>query len=145
MVGLFINTLPVRVCYAPGDTVAELLTDCRAGRPSPGDHHHYGLPEIQQAAGVRASLFDTLVVFESYPVDREGLGAASDAADGIDLHRPAPVAGTHYPLCPDAAGRPAPPARHPVRTGGVFDRDTVELHAARPRASFLRQLATTPT
>ncbi|WP_372352906.1 condensation domain-containing protein [Streptomyces sp. KL116D] len=46
------------------------------------EHHYYGLTEIQQTVGL-PSLFDTLVVFESYPVDKEGLGAAADAADGI--------------------------------------------------------------
>ena len=32
-------------------------------------HQHVGLAEIQQAAGV-GELFDTLMVFENYPVDR---------------------------------------------------------------------------
>ena len=35
-------------------------------------HQHLGLAEIQQAAGV-GELFDTLMVFENYPVDRAGL------------------------------------------------------------------------
>ena len=54
-----------------------------------------GLAEIQQAAGL-GELFDTLVVFENYPVDRDGLAAAGAAGCGS-----ARVEGrdaTHYPL-----------------------------------------------
>ena len=42
-----------------------------------------GLAEIQQAAGV-GELFDTLMVFENYPVDRDGLAAQ---ANGLRLGR----------------------------------------------------------
>ena len=38
-------------------------------------HQHVGLAEIQQAAGL-GDLFDTLVVFENYPVDRECAGGS---------------------------------------------------------------------
>ncbi|NGO74474.1 amino acid adenylation domain-containing protein [Streptomyces sp. YC504] len=141
MVGMFINTLPVRVTYEPGETVADFLGRLQSRQAALADHHYYGLADIQQAAGVR-SLFDTLVVFESYPVDREGIGAASDAADGITFTGMRPFAGNHYPLCLTAAADPhlqlviqyAP---------SVLDRATVELHAAR-LVSFLRQLATNP-
>ncbi|MGN5376754.1 condensation domain-containing protein [Streptomyces lasalocidi] len=141
MVGMFINTLPVRATYAPGDTVAEFLGGLQSRQSALVEHHYHGLAEIQKSVGVR-SLFDTLVVFESYPVDREGLGAASDAADGITFTGLRPSAGNHYALCLTAAADPhlqlviqyAP---------GVFDRETVETYAAR-LVRFLRQLAADP-
>ncbi|MFE2298932.1 amino acid adenylation domain-containing protein [Streptomyces sp. NPDC059445] len=141
MVGMFINTLPVRVTHTPGDTVGEVLDRLQRRQAALAEHHHHGLAEIQQAAGVR-SLFDTLVVFESYPVDREGLEDASDAADGITFTGLRPFAGNHYALCLTAAADPhlqlviqyAP---------GVFDRDTVQTYAAR-LVRFLRQLAADP-
>ena len=37
-------------------------------------HQHLGLAEMQGLAGL-GELFDTLVVFENYPVDRAGLAA----------------------------------------------------------------------
>ena len=58
-------------------------------------HQHVGLAEIQQAAGL-GELFDTLMVFENYPVDRAGLAAARPTGCGS-----AQVGGrdaTHYPL-----------------------------------------------
>ncbi|MEU0600941.1 amino acid adenylation domain-containing protein, partial [Streptomyces sp. NPDC006393] len=141
MVGMFINTVPVRVGYAPGDTVAEVLGRLQSRQAGLVEHHYHGLAEIQKSAGVR-SLFDTLVVFESYPVDREGLGDASDAAGGITFTGLRPFAGNHYALCLTAAADPhlqlviqyAP---------GVFDRESVETYAAR-LVRFLRQLAADP-
>ena len=39
-------------------------------------HQHLGLAEIQGLAGL-GELFDTLVVFENYPVDRGGCGGGA--------------------------------------------------------------------
>ena len=57
-------------------------------------YQHIGLAEIQQAAGL-GELFDTLLVFENYPVDRAGLAAASN---GLKLGRVEGHDATHYPL-----------------------------------------------
>ena len=59
-------------------------------------HQHVGLAEIQQLAGL-GELFDTLVVFENYPVDRAGLAAQ---AGGLRLGR---VAG---PRCDALSAEP---------------------------------------
>lgn len=140
-VGMFINTVPVRVTYAPGDTVAEVLTRLQSRQAALADHYYYGLAEIQQAAGLQ-SLFDTLVVFESYPIDREGLSAAGDAADGITFTGFRPSAGNHYPLCLAAAVDPHLELILQY-TPGAFDRDTVQTYAAR-LVRVLRQLAADP-
>ncbi|MGW0328306.1 amino acid adenylation domain-containing protein [Nocardia sp. NPDC003183] len=95
MVGLFLNAIPVRVRLRPGDTVAELLRTLQDDQAALLDHHYLGLGEIQEIAGIDA-LFDSLVVFESFPVDREGLAQAasgSAAVTGMDAAN-----GTHYPL-----------------------------------------------
>ncbi|WP_417629250.1 amino acid adenylation domain-containing protein [Nocardia lasii] len=95
MVGLFLNAIPVRVRLRPGDTVAELLRRLQDEQAALLDHHYLGLGEIQEIAGIDA-LFDSLVVFESFPVDRAGLAEAatgSAALTGMDATN-----GTHYPL-----------------------------------------------
>ncbi|MFE1593316.1 amino acid adenylation domain-containing protein [Nocardia sp. NPDC058705] len=95
MVGLFLNAIPVRVRLRPGDTVAELLRTLQDEQAALFDHHYLGLGEIQDIAGIDA-LFDSLVVFESFPVDRAALAqAASGSATvtGMDSAN-----GTHYPL-----------------------------------------------
>ncbi len=96
MVGMFINTVPVRADCAPGETFANVLTRLQDRQAALMDHHHYGLSEIHRAAGVD-SLFDTLVVFQSYPVDQAGIGEAAAAAGvRVDGVRSAP--GGNYPL-----------------------------------------------
>ncbi|MFJ9343608.1 amino acid adenylation domain-containing protein [Streptomyces sp. NPDC101733] len=101
MVGLFINTLPTRVRTAPGQTVGEVITDLQDRQISLLDHHYYGLADIQRGVGL-PSLFDTIVVFENYPIDREGMVEANDSA-GVTIDAIRPFAGSHYPLTLNSA------------------------------------------
>ncbi|MFF4045022.1 condensation domain-containing protein, partial [Streptomyces sp. NPDC001816] len=73
MIGLFINTLPVRVDCTPAQTPADLLTTLQSRQAALLDHHHYPLTAIQQNTGHNTPLFDTLIAFESYPIDRTSL------------------------------------------------------------------------
>ncbi|MCL6672170.1 non-ribosomal peptide synthetase [Streptomyces panaciradicis] len=141
MVGMFINTVPVHVSCAPGETVAEVLTRLQSRQAALAEHHYYGLAQIQQSVGLQ-TLFDTLVVFESYPIDREGLSAAGEAADGITFTGFRPSAGNHYPLCLAAAVDPALELVLQY-TPEVYDRATVGKHAAR-LVRILRQIAADP-
>ncbi|MFD0662902.1 condensation domain-containing protein [Thermocatellispora tengchongensis] len=69
MVGLFINTVPVRVNLRPGRTLAGALREVQAEQSALIAHHHLGLTDIHAAAGA-GELFDTCVVFENYPSTR---------------------------------------------------------------------------
>ncbi|MFI7344366.1 amino acid adenylation domain-containing protein [Streptomyces sp. NPDC050085] len=96
MVGLFVNTLPIRALARPGDSLATVITELQRRQTALLDDHYYGLSDIQRNVGLSA-LFDTIVVFENYPIDREGIvDANSDAGFTIDAIRP--FAGSHYPL-----------------------------------------------
>ncbi|GHF71769.1 amino acid adenylation domain-containing protein/non-ribosomal peptide synthase protein (TIGR01720 family) [Amycolatopsis bartoniae] len=87
MVGMFINTVPVRVRLSPRETLAQLFARLQAEQARLLEHQHLGLADIQRASG-HANLFDTLVVFESYPMDGEiPLLADVSVRDA-----------THYPL-----------------------------------------------
>ncbi|MGO1000603.1 condensation domain-containing protein, partial [Lysobacter sp. CA196] len=61
MVGLFINTLPLRLQWRPDESVRELLLRLQHEQSALLDHQHLGLTEIQRLAG-HGELFDTLVV-----------------------------------------------------------------------------------
>ncbi len=141
-VGMFINTLPVRVEYAPGDTVAAVLTRLQGRQARLLEHHYYGLTEIQQAVGL-SSLFDTLVVFESYPVDRDALDAATDAAEGVAFTGLRPSTATNYPLTLMAAADPQLQLLLQYARG-VFGPDAVQTLAAR-LARVLRHIVATPS
>ncbi|MFE3143890.1 amino acid adenylation domain-containing protein [Streptomyces scopuliridis] len=94
MVGLFINTLPVRVELRQDETLAQLLTRLQEQQSALMEHQYVGLHDIQRQAGV-GELFDTLTVFENYPLDPSlldvaGTGLRVTDADADDA--------THYPL-----------------------------------------------
>ncbi|WP_436838580.1 amino acid adenylation domain-containing protein [Nocardia nova] len=96
MVGLFLNAIPVRVRLGATGTLTELLGRLQAEQASLLDYHYLGLSDIQQAVGVEG-LFDSLVVFESFPVDREGLDRVG-SIDGMHVTGIGAVNGTHYPV-----------------------------------------------
>ncbi|MEV4643216.1 amino acid adenylation domain-containing protein, partial [Actinoplanes sp. NPDC049548] len=73
MLGLFINTIPVRVRFQPGQTVAELLADLQARQTALMDHQYLSLSEVQRLGGGGA-FFDTMMAFENF-----GAGAGADA------------------------------------------------------------------
>ncbi|HTF50005.1 MAG TPA: condensation domain-containing protein, partial [Pseudonocardia sp.] len=95
-VGLFINTVPARVAASAGETFGELLRRLHANQVDLLDHQHLGLADIQRAVGL-GELFDTLLVFESYPVQRGELDAAAGRA-GLRLAHIESHDDTHYPL-----------------------------------------------
>ncbi|UGT62992.1 non-ribosomal peptide synthetase [Nocardia asteroides] len=96
MIGLFINTLPVRVRLDPAESAAALLARVQAEQARLLDHQHVGLAAIHEAVGL-AELFDTLTVFESYPIDRAALSQALDIA-GMRVLDVAGTDATPYPL-----------------------------------------------
>src|SRR5262249_4247945 len=94
MLGLFINTVPVRVRLRPVEALGALLAGIQESQSRLLAYQHVGLAEIQRVAGT-GELFDTLAVFENYPLDDAALTeAVADlrvvGAEGRDA--------THYPL-----------------------------------------------
>ncbi|GAB2805635.1 amino acid adenylation domain-containing protein [Streptomyces daliensis] len=73
MVGLFINTVPLRVRLAPELTVTELLDAVHHDLAATAAHADVPLAEIKSwATGTRLTegrIFDNLVAFENYPED----------------------------------------------------------------------------
>ena len=51
MVGLFINTLPLRIKLAAGKPLIDLLREVQESQSRLMAHQHVGLAEIQAAAG----------------------------------------------------------------------------------------------
>ncbi len=84
MVGLFIDTVPTRVRSGVGDTVGDVARRWQRDQADLLDHHHVGLPELRRIAGV-ASLFETLVVVENYPIGDLVAAAASPSSSPADV------------------------------------------------------------
>ncbi|WP_242903499.1 non-ribosomal peptide synthetase [Actinomadura terrae] len=96
MVGLFINTLPLRVRLDAGEPLGDLLARVQREQVRLLDHQHLGLPEVQRLAG-HGELFDTSTVFENFPLDAAELGSAAGAC-GFDLVGGRVGDAIHYPL-----------------------------------------------
>ncbi|MFA5707932.1 amino acid adenylation domain-containing protein [Mycolicibacterium sp.] len=72
MVGLLINTVPVRATITPETTIASLLNQLQNGYTETLEHQHLALHEIHRVAG-HDQLFDTMFVYENYPIDAAAL------------------------------------------------------------------------
>ncbi len=96
MVGLFINTLPLRVGLAPAQPVVGWLRALQRRNAAMREHEHTPLVRAQALSGAPrgGALFDTLLVFENYPIDRN-LGAA---AEDLGVGAVAALERTNYPV-----------------------------------------------
>ncbi|MCO1334528.1 amino acid adenylation domain-containing protein [Microbulbifer sp. OS29] len=94
VIGLFSNTLPVRVQLEPQQPLIKQLQSLQEQQIALFDHDGIGLGEIQRIAG-SDTLFDTLLVVENYPADKVLL--QQDHA-GLQLNSVKSRGFTHYPL-----------------------------------------------
>ncbi|MGU9813109.1 non-ribosomal peptide synthase/polyketide synthase [Pseudomonas sp. LF052] len=94
--GLFINTLPLISAASPAQSAGAWLNELQALNLSLRDHEHVPLYDIQAWAGQQgAALFDTLLVFENFPV-AEALKQGAPA--GLTFGRMHNHERTNYPL-----------------------------------------------
>ena len=68
MVGLLINTVPVRAKLTAATTTADLLEQLQGAYNDTLEHQHLALNEIHRAIG-QDTLFDTFFAYENYPIE----------------------------------------------------------------------------
>lgn len=68
MVGLFINTVPVRVNLKDEDTVVSLMLRIQSDNIESFNHQYLPLVKIQSQSTLGRGLFDHIMVFENYPI-----------------------------------------------------------------------------
>ncbi len=71
MVGLFINTIPVRIKNEPGETCANLLAKVQAQQIQSKLYEFISLAEIQAISPAKRGLVNHILIFENYPLDKE--------------------------------------------------------------------------
>jgi amino acid adenylation domain-containing protein len=131
-IGLFINTLPLRVRLPPGQPLQQWLADIQTSQARLLAHQYVGLAEIQRAAGV-SQLFDTLIVFENYPLEHGPLHG-QDTAGGLRIAALEGNDATHYPLALMAIPGPR------LRLRLDYDPARFPAHRARAIAAALARL-----
>ena len=92
MLGLFINTVPVRVRLRPAEPVSAALLRLQEEQADLLDHQHLGLADLQRLAG-GGELFDTITVMENWPP-----GPGDEPARGVRVTGCELRDATHYPL-----------------------------------------------
>ncbi|MET9926553.1 MULTISPECIES: amino acid adenylation domain-containing protein [unclassified Streptomyces] len=122
MVGLFINTIPVRARWDATDTAYDLLAAVKEHQSAVLAHQHVSLARIGRQAGA-GSLFDTLVVFD-VATDVDALRGPNDTITITDIvNEGAP----HYPLTlvveRSSDGRPR---FNLIYDGGLLRRESAE-------------------
>lgn len=95
MIGLFINTLPVRVRVRPEAQLMDWLKDIQAHQTLVRQYEYSPLVNIQQWSEVphALSLFDSILVFEDFPG-----GTADEVFGSLDMHLDCYFDFTNYPL-----------------------------------------------
>ncbi|WP_231986399.1 condensation domain-containing protein, partial [Mycobacterium sp. E2479] len=93
MVGLLINTVPVRANITHASTTTDLLDQLQRGHTKTLEHQHLALSDIHRTVD-HDQLFDTLFVFQNYPID---MGAPL-GVDGLNITAFTSREYNHYPL-----------------------------------------------
>ncbi|OBK81100.1 non-ribosomal peptide synthetase [Mycobacterium sp. 1164985.4] len=93
MVGLLINTLPVRANITSATTTADLVEQLQDAYNRTLEHQHLALNEIHRVTG-HDQLFDSMFVYENYPVDT----AALEADHELTIPEFSSREYNHYPL-----------------------------------------------
>jgi amino acid adenylation domain-containing protein len=94
MIGLFINTVPLRAQVPPGASLLPWLQQLQSDQTKLRGHEHAALTDVQRWSELPAGtpLFETLLVFENYP---DHVGSTAESA-GLVLERA--VGQTNLPL-----------------------------------------------
>lgn len=97
-VGLFINTVPVRVRIRDTDSVDAWLRTLQDGQLGGAAYAHCGLADIRRWLDMPggSSLFDSILVFENYPFSSADALAAADS--GLAFSAIGGYERSHYPL-----------------------------------------------
>ncbi|OBJ16392.1 non-ribosomal peptide synthetase [Mycobacterium colombiense] len=93
MVGLLINTVPVRATIGAETTIADLLDQLQRTYTNTLDHQHLALNDIHRVTG-HDQIFDTMFVYENYPIDTAALSAVDELTITGFTNREY----NHYPL-----------------------------------------------
>ncbi len=94
MVGLFINTIPLRIRIEPEQSFDMLVQKVQQDNFSSSSHHYYSLADIQANSPLKQGLTDHIMVFESFPSDN----GIDDNAIGFDIRQTDEFEQTNYDL-----------------------------------------------
>jgi amino acid adenylation domain-containing protein/non-ribosomal peptide synthase protein (TIGR01720 family) len=69
-VGMYINTIPLVTEFEPDKQIIQWLSEIQDQQISSREYQYTPLPEIQTWSPIKGDLFDSILVFENYPVSK---------------------------------------------------------------------------
>ncbi|WP_206795353.1 non-ribosomal peptide synthetase, partial [Amycolatopsis sp. MtRt-6] len=117
-VGLFINTLPVRVDVHPARSVGDVLASVQDEQARLMEFPYVSLSRLQELSGHR-TLFDTMLAYQSFPADRQDDGTGG--APSLDLVGIEGHDATSYPVELVVSPGPQTELRLNYRQGVIAD------------------------
>ncbi|OBA74491.1 non-ribosomal peptide synthetase [Mycobacterium sp. 1554424.7] len=96
MIGMFINTVPLRVRLDPRAAAGTQCLALQRESAALRDHSYLGHAELRAIAGV-GEMFDTLLVYENFPPG-DVVGAAEFVANGATFRPVALESVSHFPV-----------------------------------------------
>ncbi|MEU3572033.1 condensation domain-containing protein, partial [Kitasatospora sp. NPDC036755] len=127
IVGLLINTVPIRVRLRPDETLNGLFRRIQEEQAALLGHHHLGLVDVHRAAGLDR-LFDTVLLFENYPFDADDF---TKLGTGLQLRGIQAHDGAHYPLRMVVLPSATDLTLHLDHSADLFDHASVGVLAGR--------------
>ena len=100
MIGLFINTLPARAEVDPAEDLVVWLKTLQTRQLELREYEYSPLAQAQRwsGAGVGQPLFESILVFENYPVQGAEAAAGAGADEDLRVTSVRVFERTHYPL-----------------------------------------------
>lgn len=97
MIGMFINTLPVRIKYDKNSTFKDVLKRNHHDSADRQKHHHCPLSEIQSQNGSKRQLIDHIIVFEPAQT-KSSSNKHNPIPEGIEIEKKDSFEQTNYDL-----------------------------------------------
>jgi non-ribosomal peptide synthetase component F len=94
-VGMYINTLPLHTTIRQEQPVADWLQDIQQTQLLSREFQHSSLTNIREWTGIKGEFFDTILVFENYPVAK----LIAEKQWKLRVEQVQVREDTNYPLC----------------------------------------------
>ncbi|WP_254207985.1 non-ribosomal peptide synthase/polyketide synthase, partial [Paenibacillus sp. AK121] len=98
MIGLFINTIPVRVQSEQGETFVELMKRTQQQALASNAYDAFPLYEIQALTEQKQDLINHIMIFENYPVGQQVEQLGSEGQDKFTISNVVATEETNYDL-----------------------------------------------
>ena len=99
MAGLFIQSIPIRICMQPQFSFSRLLQDVQQGYFDCYAHQYYPLSDILDCSSLKQNLFNHLFIFENYPMNSESMNQLYQEALNLRVENVQGYERTNYDFC----------------------------------------------